>query len=105
MIRWIIVVFLALVLISWFTPALQKLEEQYNANKTNFATAVAFAQEAARAGDVGRVVRVADDIVANPKADAAPAPVPLVQKLPNGMTLGHPPSRATAQLTSLPVTG
>ena len=25
MIRWIIVVFLALVLISWFTPALQKL--------------------------------------------------------------------------------
>ena len=25
MIRWVIVVFLALVLISWFTPALQKL--------------------------------------------------------------------------------
>jgi hypothetical protein len=53
------------------TPQLQKLEEQYATNKGNFAVAVAYAQEAARGGDVGRVVRVADDIIANPAADAA----------------------------------
>lgn len=52
------------------TPALQTLEAQYNTNKANFATAVAYAQEAARVGDVTRVVRVADDILANPAADA-----------------------------------
>ncbi len=51
-------------------PALQKTEADYKANKSNFGLAVAFAQEAAKAGDVARVLGVADDIIANPKADA-----------------------------------
>jgi tetratricopeptide (TPR) repeat protein len=52
------------------SPELQKAEAKYKANKTDFNSAVTYAQAAAAAGDVGRVVQVADDIVANPQADA-----------------------------------
>ncbi|HMJ90848.1 MAG TPA: DUF2723 domain-containing protein [Candidatus Acidoferrum sp.] len=50
--------------------SLQKAEADYAANKSNFSLAVAYAQEAAKVGDVGRVTAVADDIIANPNADA-----------------------------------
>jgi len=50
-------------------PALQKLEADYNASPTNFAVAVAYAQEAAKVGDTVRVMKVADDLLAQPNPD------------------------------------
>ncbi len=51
-------------------PAVQKAEAAYRANPA-FSNAVAYAQAAASIGDSGRVLRVADDIMGNTKADGS----------------------------------
>jgi tetratricopeptide (TPR) repeat protein len=51
-------------------PALLKLEAAYRANPANFANVITLAQAYAQMGRTGDVLRLADEMVVNPNADA-----------------------------------
>ncbi len=51
-------------------PNLPRIEAAYRANPGNFSNAVALAQVYASMGRTADVLRIADDVVANPQADA-----------------------------------